>query len=183
VCPVSADESVFLLTARGVPLDDVDAAYRRYFALIREKCRRMLADFAEADDVAQETFVRLWSAKLDSSDSRRVVGWIYRTATRLAVDRLRERSRVVSVDSPGKVLAQLEALAPGSDDALATRSSLAAIARRLPPEELEVALLSRLDGLTQMEIAELSGVSERTVRRRLRKLDARVAKLRKELVP
>ena len=32
---------------------DVETAFRRYFPLIREKCRRMLSDFAEADDVAQ----------------------------------------------------------------------------------------------------------------------------------
>jgi len=143
----------------------------------------MLADFAEADDVAQETFVRLWNAKLASSDPRRVVSWIYRTATRLAIDKLRERSRVASADGDDALVAQFEAPAPAGDDALATRRSLAAIARRLPPEEVEVALLSRLDGLTQTEIAEVSGVSERTVRRWLRKLDARLARLRKEFLP
>jgi len=143
----------------------------------------MLADFAEADDVAQETFVRLWSAKLASHEPRRVVSWIYRTATRLAIDRLRERSRVASAHGDDALVAHLEALTPAGDDALATRRSLAALARRLPADELEAALLSRLDGLTQTEIAEVSGVSERTVRRWLRKLDSRLANLRKEFLP
>src|SRR5207302_10717908 len=58
---------------RGDRLDDVEAAYRRYFVLIREKCRRMLADFAEADDVAQETFVRLWRADLAGGNPRSVL--------------------------------------------------------------------------------------------------------------
>ncbi len=57
------------------------------------------------------------------------------------------------------------------------------LARRLPADELEVALLVRLDGLTQAEIAEVVRVSERTVRRCLRRLDHRVAKMRKEILP
>ena len=143
----------------------------------------MLADFAEADDVAQETFVRLWRADLAGADSRRVLAWIYRTGTRLAIDRLRERSRIAATDEETAALAQLGSLAPGGEDALATRRALAALARRLPPDELEVALLSRIDGLSQVEIAQISGVSERTVRRCLRRLEARVARVRKELLP
>src|SRR5947207_3115071 len=52
----------------------------------------MLADFAEADDVAQETFVRLWRSDLGGDEPRRVLAWIYRTSTRLTIYRMRERS-------------------------------------------------------------------------------------------
>jgi len=143
----------------------------------------MLADFAEADDVAQETFVRLWRADLAGQDPRRVLAWIYRTGTRLAIDRLRERSRMAAADEEKAALAQLSSPAAGGEDAIATRRALAALARRLPPAELEIALLFRIDRLTQAEIAEVSGMSERTVRRCLRRLEARVARVRKELLP
>src|SRR2546423_906525 len=79
------------MQGRGGRLDDVEATYRRYFALIREKCRRMLGDFAEADDVAQETFVRLWRTNLRAGDRRSVLAWIYKTRTPPAIDRLRGR--------------------------------------------------------------------------------------------
>jgi len=143
----------------------------------------MLADYAEADDVAQETFVRLWRADLAGGNPRSVLAWIYRTGTRLAIDRLRERSKIVATDEETTALAELGSLAPGGDDVLANRRALAVLARRLPAEELEVALLFRIDGLTQAEIAEVSGISERTVRRCLRRLEARVARVRKELLP
>ncbi len=39
---------------------DLDHLYAAWFPLIREKCRRVLADRGEAEDVAQETFIRLW---------------------------------------------------------------------------------------------------------------------------
>lgn len=160
-------------------LVDVEAAYRRYFPVIREKCRRMLNDFAEADDVAQETFVRLWRASLSDEDPRSVVAWIYRTSTRLAVDRMRERRQAAGEEEA----AALASLAAGSDDALATRRALKALAQRLPAGELEVLLLHRLDGLGQQEIAEVSMVSQRTVRRWLRKVEERVARLRREISP
>lgn len=143
----------------------------------------MLGDFAEADDVAQETFVRLWQAGLAGEDARRVLAWIYRTGTRLAVDRLRQRSRIGAKDEEAASLAQLGSLARGDDDALASRRALEVLARQLPADELEFALLSRIDGLTQAEIAEVSGTSERTVRRSLRRLEERVARLRKEMLP
>ena len=143
----------------------------------------MLANFAEADDVAQETFVRLWRAGLAGEDSRRVLAWIYRTGTRLAIDLLRARSRIASADEETAALARLASLAPDGEDALSARQTLAALAASLPADELEVALLSRIDGLTQAEIAEVSGVSERTVRRSLRRLEQRIATLRKETLP
>jgi hypothetical protein len=104
----------------------------------------MLADFAEADDVAQETFLRLWRANLAGEDPRRVLAWIYRTGTRLAIDRLRERSKTAAADEETAALAELGSPAQGGDDAIATRRALAALARRLPPDELEVALDSLL---------------------------------------
>jgi RNA polymerase sigma-70 factor (ECF subfamily) len=52
------------------------------------------------------------------------------------------------------------------------------VAARVPAEELECALLDRLDGLTQVESAEVLGVSERTVRRMLTRFDERLASLR-----
>ena len=143
----------------------------------------MLADFAEADDVAQETFVRLWRTDLAGDDPRQVLAWIYRTSTRLAIDRMRERSRIASTEMSESALAQLGSDGPGGDDAIAARRALALLAGRLRPAELEVALLFRIDGLSQPEIAHVLGMSERTVRRWLRRLEARVAGLRKEFLP
>ena len=142
----------------------------------------MLADFAEADDVAQETFLRLWRTDLPGGDPRRVLAWIYRTSTRLAIDRLRERSKIAATEVEDAALAQLGSEVPAGAEAIATRRALSALARRLRPAELEVALLFRIDGLSQAEIAHVLGMSERTVRRWLRRLEERVARVRNELL-
>ena len=149
---------------------DVESTYRRYFPVIREKTRRMLGD-ADAQDVAQETFVRLWQAAIDETDTRRVTAWIYKTCTRLAINRLREQAR-----RPGGEdgLLELPARLTGPDEALAQRRQLQQLVRELPGQELEVALLSRVDRLTHEEIGEVLGISDRTVRRCLERLGQRV---------
>jgi DNA-directed RNA polymerase specialized sigma24 family protein len=39
---------------------DLATAYQRYHGAILAKCRRILGDAAEAEDIAQKTFVRMW---------------------------------------------------------------------------------------------------------------------------
>lgn len=159
---------------------DVETAYRRYYPLLREKCRRMLRDLAEAEDVAQETFVKLWRSGLAGRDPRQVTGWLYRTSTRLGIDRLREGRRRGVRLSDDPTAQDSDSLAPASDEALATRQQLLLLAAELPADELEMALLSRIDELTHQEIAEVFKVSDRTVRRCLQRLDQRVEALSKK---
>jgi len=156
----------------------VEAVYRRFFPVIREKCRSMLRDSDEAQDVAQETFIRLWKSGLDLDDPRRVSAWVYRTATHLSVDRIRRRAIGTEVSG---VEADVEGV--GTDARIHNRQLLERLAAKIPKEELEVAILDRVDGLTQPESAEVLGISERTVRRMLTRLDARLEALKAEVHP
>lgn len=155
--------------------DEVTRSYTRFFPLLREKCRRMLIDNDEAQDVAQETLVRFWRAGVPTGDVRRVTAWLYRTSTHLAVDRLRRRSTQAPEDAAPPVEA------PGLEAGAASRQLLSRLAAEVPADELEAAVLDRLDGLTQPEAAEVLGVSERTVRRLLSRFDARAAALQAEV--
>jgi RNA polymerase sigma-70 factor (ECF subfamily) len=150
------------------------ATYRRYFPLIVRKCTRMLGNVHEAQDVAQEAFLRLHGSELLLTDGRAITAWLYRTSTRLAIDRLRERARHTRDEDA------LDGL--GHEASPEVRAHVAGLwaelVRRLPRSELEAALLSHVDGLKQMEIAEVLGVDERTVRRLLSKFDERAARLR-----
>lgn len=154
----------------------VQLVYQRFFPVIREKCRFMLKDSDDAQDVAQETFIRLWRAGLPLDDTRRVLAWIYRTSNHLAVDRLRRKSLAHEVRRD-----DADAQTVGPDERLVAQQLLARLATRIPADELEVAFLNRCDGLTQLESAEVLGVSERTVRRLLSRLDERLATFSREL--
>jgi RNA polymerase sigma-70 factor (ECF subfamily) len=153
----------------------ITLAYQTYFPLLVRKCARTLGDGHEAEDVAQETFVRFAQSELLSGDARAITAWLYRTSTRIAIDRLRARRRERR-DADEGALARLF-----SSDTPEASAELHALLGRLfassPAAELEAALLSRVDGLKQLEIAEVMGLHERSVRRLLVRFDRRLAGL------
>lgn len=160
---------------------DFPEAYSRFLAPIRAKCRRLLGRTAAADDVAQEAFARLWQSgpRLDgTTETRTVMAWLYVTSTRLAMDALRDGRAAPLETIP---VEQVSCAAPADSVAFA-RASIVALCRKVAAEELEAALLARVDGLSQLEVAEVLGVSERTVRRLLERFDEHSADLRKELL-
>lgn len=156
----------------GIARADIERTYRQYFQIVRDKCARMLRDHSEAQDVAQETFARLWIRREEISDPRAVIAWLYRTSTRLAVDHFRRHRRLEVLDEEtggagfgGDGSARIDAV-----------RMLEQIARLAPARELEVAILCRLDELGHGEIAEVTGMSSRTVRRLLTRFDDRLAR-------
>lgn len=153
--------------------EDVQEAWRRYFPLVREKCRRVLKDVDDADDVAQDVFIRFWQGRAPR-DVRGATAWLYKTATHLCIDRLRHRSMRERPVPQASRAPDLEA-STGYRQVLEQLISLAA------DDELQAAVLSRLDGLTHPEAAEVLGISERTVRRLLTRFDDRVAAQRLEV--
>ena len=154
-----------------------EETYRRVFPMILSKCRRMIADAAESQDLAQEVFVRLWRSRPAIDAPKALTAWLYRTCTHLAIDRLRSQGR------QAEVFATLTVGRDGADDAAdperrsASRRALAEVAAHTPARELEVVLLARLDRLGHAEIAEVTGMGERTVRRTLRRFQDRLVEL------
>jgi len=156
--------------------DDVAEAYRRYFPIVLRKSRRMLRGSNEAQDLAQETFLRLWESRLDLRDARATTAWLYSTCTRLAIDRLRSPARRSDhVDEGAEAIASREA---DAEDRSHHRHLLYELAGVLPAPEMEAAVLSRVDGLNHQEIAQVLDVGERTVRRLLARADGRITRWR-----
>jgi RNA polymerase sigma-70 factor (ECF subfamily) len=162
------------------PVAAFPRAYLRFVAPIRAKCARLLGSSAEAEEVTQETFLRLWQAGPPlppAGDARVVMAWLYRTCTRLAIDALRKRRRTAAelhVDA-------LDSLpCSGSfEDALSAKLAIHALHARVPPAELEAAVLCRVDGLGHVEAAEVLAISERSLRRLLARFDERSEKWRR----
>ena len=125
--------------------DEVKDAYRRYFPMIVRKSGRMLRDSSEAQDLAQETFLRLWKSRLDLRDATATTAWLYKTIARLALDRLRSPERPAQgFDGLASVLASHEAT---SQERSHHRALLKQMMDALPRAEIEVAVLSRVDEL------------------------------------
>lgn len=161
------------------PLDDsqFDGCYRRVFPMVLAKCRRMLRGDADANDVAQEVFVRLWRHRELVQDQGALIAWLYRTSTHLVIDRARQRSL------GQENLAHLHGVLQGdtirdSEARFVSREQLRHVLANCSQDELEAVILNRVDRMTQPEIAELMGIGERTVRRLLGRFDERVSPLK-----
>jgi RNA polymerase sigma factor (sigma-70 family) len=123
-------------------LDDAafDDCYRSVRPLVMAKCRRMVRGDADAADLTQEVFARLWKHRDLLQDRRGLTAWIYRTATRLVIDRARRQA------AGRQGLLQLRLLGPdeadgGPDDRLSSRRQLRGVIAGVPSRELEAAIL------------------------------------------
>src|SRR5687767_10444242 len=144
---------------------------RRYGSVVYATGRRVLRDRAGAEDVTQETFLRLMRSPDRCSQS--LGGWLHRLATRLALDALRSersrRRRELSYETPPRAD---EAPRPGdAPDLLAWRELSPRIDEaldQLPPPARELLVAHFLRGRSQTELAKESGTSPATLCRRMR---------------
>ncbi|MES2895688.1 MAG: RNA polymerase sigma factor [Pseudomonadota bacterium] len=155
--PGDGDEALLARVAAGDPTairSLVAAKLPRLLAL----AGRMLGESAEAEDVAQETFVRAWKqARNWRPGGARFDTWLHRVALNLCYDRLRRR-REVAMDSPPDRADD----GPGPDRGLQARDvgrRVAAAMAALPDRQREAVSLCHYQEVSNIEAAALMGVS------------------------
>lgn len=154
-------------------------AYRaladRHLPGIVAYAHRLLGRREEAEEVAQETFLRLWQQADRYRPSAKPSTWLYRIAHNLAVDRLRKRRETSEShwldEAPGS--GRPSSLLSQKQTVTAIREAVAALA----PRQRAALGLVHYEGLTGAEAAEVLGVKVEAVesllsraRRRLRVL-------------
>ncbi len=163
-------------------------AFRTLFEAYKNKvysiALRFSGDQAVAMDIAQDTFLKLFSSIRQFRGDSTFDTWIYRLVVNSCLDHRRKSSRLVPLADEF-----LQTLRAGADSlAEVLRSELQARVRsavdRLSPE-LRIAIVLRYtEGLSYDEIAEVLGCSPGTVASRLNRahklLERRLADLAKE---
>ena len=157
--------------------DEVSAYFRKTSATAHALALRAVRTRADADDVVQNTYVRIygewaqWRALNDRARAARLrlavarqIAQYYRKAHVL-------REIAVAEASPARVQDEVAVDAGDPDMARAYRQVLAVIAAMSSPRRREVAVLHWIAGLERAEVAKALGISQVTVRVHLR--DAR----------
>jgi RNA polymerase sigma-70 factor, ECF subfamily len=134
----------------------------RHLPTILAVARRMLKDDAEAEDVAQETLLRLWrnAAGLELGPNG-VRPWLRRVASNLSIDRVRARRNTTVVETVPE-----ESEPAGQFRHLAERELGARVdvALKALPERQRLALtLFHYEGMSQIEVADAMGISDEAV--------------------
>jgi RNA polymerase sigma-70 factor, ECF subfamily len=134
----------------------------RHLPAIHGYLVRMTGSPADADELAQETFLRLWTrAASYRPGAAKLTTWLHRIAHNLCVDE-RRKVRPEVLDEPALIADQ----APGPDRHHEARETAARLTRaigELPVAQRAALLLAQVQGLSNGEIAEILNLSVRAV--------------------
>lgn len=152
---------------------DFDATFDEHYPDLVRYCHRLTADRDAAEDIAQESMLRLFTHDVSGTDSG-VRAWLFTTATHLVRDRYR-------VDENRKRLLAIHPVRPNepeSAERMVEREEERARARAaldtLSPRDREI-LLMRHSGFSYREIADAVGVAATSVGTLLARAEQRFA--------
>lgn len=145
------------------PGPDIEELFERYGPMVLRRCRQLLRDEAEAQDVAQDVFVALLRRQRELTFEY-PSSLLFRIATNLSLNRIRDRRRARPSPDDERLL---EIACHEDRDAPIT---LARLFGRHPESTRTMAVLHYLDGMTLEQVARECRMSVSGVRKRLRAL-------------
>jgi RNA polymerase sigma-70 factor (ECF subfamily) len=153
----------------------LEALYAKYGPAIYARSRRLLKDATAAEDATQDVFLKVLK-HLDAAPSEdAVLPWIHRITTNHCLNLLRDARRHAE---PVAVLP--DQVDHDFEDSVVTRDFANKVLAKTPEEFKAPAMMYHGRGLEQSKVAELLGVSRRTVLYRLAEFTRRAVQLHAE---
>ena len=145
------------------------AIYDRHHARVHGVCRRMLINRDDAEEAAQETFLRVYQALGRFNGRYQLGAWVTRIATNVCLDHLRAKTRRGG-DLAALELSELD-LSTNEDEGpegLVVRNSegwrVRKVIASLPPLHRAAIVLRDFEGLSYDEVAMTLGISDQQVK-------------------
>lgn len=149
--------------------ESFETMFMRYYPLVYQIAYRCTGQQEEADDIAQEVFLRLYRVPPQAVSEGEQRAWLCRVATNLSLNALRSRQRRTTYEEQVGKMKQVELSGNGvqfdpesyvlaAEQSAFTRAVLAEL-----PERQQSYLLLRSVGLSYAEIAQATGVAPASV--------------------
>jgi RNA polymerase sigma-70 factor (ECF subfamily) len=174
-----SDEDLMLVCQTG-KTEALDEIYRRYYRPMLLFIVRLVQNRDLAEDLVQETFLRVYNNRHSWEPKSKFSSWIYRIARNLCIDEKRRYwNRLVHMDSQfqshldpegnSSFLERVEDEGSDARDVYARKIDEEAIKRainQLSEEQREVIILNKYQGLSYIEIAEILGATPESIKQR-----------------
>jgi RNA polymerase sigma-70 factor (ECF subfamily) len=159
--PLSQTEAL-LAGLRAGSQEAFETIFRDHYAQVFAVACRLLGSAPEAEDAAQEAFLRLYEHPLPAGRDHNLRGWLLRVTTNLAYNALRSRGRRRLREERALAEAQSVGQAASGDSmvtaAADTEAKVRGVLARLPERQVHLLLL-RQAGLSYAELASALGVA------------------------
>jgi RNA polymerase sigma-70 factor, ECF subfamily len=134
----------------------------RHLGAVVGTARRLVGDQAEAEDIAQEAFLRLWRNMADIEiGPQGLRPWLRRVATNLAIDRIRQKKPVDVLDDVPEIAVPADQITSLATADVSERLNAALMS--LPERQRQALVLFHFEGLSQIEVGRALSVSDEAV--------------------
>lgn len=156
------DDVTLLLLLKNGDKDAFDAVFKKHASKVYYFAMSLVNNTAETEDIVQETFLKIWEERAKINETRNFNAWISVVVKNTIYDlfrhRLIEQKYCESLrESLHRSVSIEHELHIGN-----LRELLAANIEKLPPQQREI-LIFKSKGFANAEIAQLLGISKRTV--------------------
>jgi RNA polymerase sigma-70 factor (ECF subfamily) len=163
----AAHEASLVRRAQTGDKDAFDALVDRHLPRVLALCQRLSGSREEAEDAAQEAFLRAWRGLAQFDASRSFAPWIVTVAQNALRERWRSRQRAPQVVALEDMTHEPRAAQVGVDARHMADELQDAVQRavlNLSPRQHEVFVLVKLEGKNSSEVARLLGITDGAVR-------------------
>ena len=181
------DEARLVRDIRAGDGDAFETLVREHQTRVYNLALRMMGNPEDALDISQETFLKAWRTFGKFRGECSLGSWLYRIATTLSIDLMRKNKRrqqdkLVSLDDPGEDGRAMELPDLSGDPQAALeraegRRAVWECMEELPREQKLILILRDVNGLSYEEIGEALALELGTVKSRIFRARAKIAKM------
>ena len=176
-------DALLMLKFKEGDIESFEKLMEKYQKLVINTAYRLIGDKTEAEDIAQEVFLNIYSHSWRYKPQARFSTWLFKITRNICLNRLRWKRRhpTVSLDSPiktenGEIARDIPDKPQAAADAILGRKEIQALIKdaidSLPLKQRMAVILAKYDNLPYQEIARIMGCSVIAIKLRLHRAKA-----------
>ena len=127
----------------------------------------LLNDISISEDVVQNVFIKVWERRSNLNADYSIKSYLYKSVYNSCINEYKRNQSVTALEK--KYIEELESVIEEKDDEAFEKliSQVKEAIQELPPKCKQVFLLSKKEGLTNIEISEYLNISKNTIERHI----------------